>query len=145
MLAATAAVLAITLGAFVYGMAPFTHKQPPSRVVSGDVPGQYVGTWKTTINADHNRRLVIKQGRVGDVVMSLTADGPGYHCAFQAKLVSVEFGSIRLGKSTVTAAHPADSCVPGDPTTVVPVGDDQLRRDNDDNGESLTYTRVLRR
>ncbi|GDY70892.1 hypothetical protein SAV31267_003770 [Streptomyces avermitilis] len=113
-------------------------------MVVGDVPDPYVGTWKTTItNADgeNTRTLVIKQGRIGDKVLNLTADGPHYHCTFRARLASVTSGSIRLSSSTVTAASPASSCEPGGPTAMAILSDGRLQRTNDTNGETLTYTR----
>jgi hypothetical protein len=153
-LAAAAAVPAIVAGAIAYDTAPSPHKQPPSRVVVGDVPGPYVGTWKTVIttNDDKNTRtLVIKQGRIGDRVLTLTADGPTHHCVFQAQLVSVTLTSIHLGNSavttagpahTATAASPTTTCTSGSPTTVTLLNDGRLQRTNDDNTETLTYTRA---
>ncbi|MET7607847.1 hypothetical protein ABZS96_36470 [Streptomyces avermitilis] len=150
-LAAAAAVLAVALGALAYGTAPSPNKQPPSpneqppsRVVAGDVPDPYVGTWTNTItNADgeNTRTLVIKQGRIGDEVLTLTADGPHYHCDFRARLVSVTSGSIRLSSSTVATGSPAGACEPGGPTAVAILSDGRLQRTNDTHGETLTYTR----
>ncbi len=116
----------------------------------GTIPSGYLGTWTTTIdNATgvHPRRLTIRQGEVGDTVLSLVADGPaggdGYHCVFEADLAADpgDDGPLRIGPSRVTVGRPSSSCTPGEPTTVTLLPDGSLRRVNDSNGESLTYTR----
>ncbi|KPC88060.1 hypothetical protein ADL27_41685, partial [Streptomyces sp. NRRL F-6602] len=40
------------------------------------VPAAFLGTWTTTIGTADERRLVLRQGEVGDTVLSLTATGP---------------------------------------------------------------------
>ncbi|WP_406390128.1 hypothetical protein OG806_49735 [Streptomyces sp. NBC_00882] len=164
-LAALAAVLAIAFTAFGYQLRPFIHQHfpshpvhgddpfpsaSPSAVVSGDVPEEYLGSWRTTISnhdGKNTRSLVIQQGRIGDDVLILVADGSTgsdtYHCVFTAPLAAVSSGGgqLKLGPSAVTSGVPLSSCVPGSATTLT-VGDGHiLRRTNSDNGETLTYTR----
>ncbi|MEU8955247.1 hypothetical protein AB0C93_13175 [Streptomyces sp. NPDC048518] len=138
-LAAVAAVVAIAFGAFsAYREDTFVDTAPPA----GALPERYIGTWKTAVpgNPDNTRTLVIRQGEVGDTVMSLTADGPEYHCVFRARLEAVVLDGIRLGKSTVARGRPPESCSPGGASTVLVVGENTLRRIA---GEStLTYTRA---
>ncbi|MFJ7230188.1 serine/threonine-protein kinase [Streptomyces tendae] len=115
----------------------------------GPVPTGYVGDWATAIDnasGTHPRKLTIRQGEVGDTVLTLVADGPTdtgtYHCVFDAAL-TVEPGAdgpLRLGPSRVSAG-PASSCSPGGSSTVTLLPDGNLERTNDDTGESLVYTR----
>ncbi|MFH8239912.1 serine/threonine-protein kinase [Streptomyces sp. NPDC018321] len=133
------------------GSSPTTEADRPTTPAprDGTIPTAYLGTWTTTIdNASgvHTRRLTIQQGEVGDTVLSLVADGPAggttYHCVFEADLSTApdSDGPLRIGPSTVTVG-PATSCAPGESTTVTLLPDGSLRRVNNGNGESLTYTR----
>ncbi|MFI9151071.1 serine/threonine-protein kinase [Streptomyces sp. NPDC053367] len=122
----------------------------PSPAEDGVVPQGYVGTWTATIDGDDgtdSRVLTIRQGEVGDTVLSLVADGPAgsgtYHCEFEAELSEDpgEQGPLEIGPSTVTTGEPATSCSPGAPTRVTLEPDGTLRRVNTSTGEELTYTR----
>ncbi|MEV0909247.1 serine/threonine-protein kinase [Streptomyces hokutonensis] len=110
------------------------------------VPSGYLGTWKSAIDnsTGHNtRQLTIKQGKVGDPVLKLVADGPGYHCVFSADLAQRPGGDspLRLGASTVTSGQPLSSCSPGAASEVTLLSDGTLQRVNTGNGEKLTYTK----
>ncbi|MXM64846.1 protein kinase [Streptomyces sp. HUCO-GS316] len=116
----------------------------------GTIPAAYVGTWTTSIDNDsgHNtRELTIKQGEVGDTVLSLVADGPAgsgtYHCVFKAELAEepTEDGPLEIGPSTVTTGEPRSSCAPGAATEITLRSDGRLERVNTETGEKLTYTR----
>ncbi|MEU2714520.1 serine/threonine-protein kinase [Streptomyces sp. NPDC007205] len=117
----------------------------------GAVPDAYLGTWGTTIdnaNGTNTRRLTIRQGKVGDSVLTLVADGPTegggmYHCVFEATLTQQPSGNgpLEIGPSTVTSGEPASSCTPGEPTEVTLLPDGSLKRAKADGGESLTYTK----
>ncbi|WP_432173457.1 hypothetical protein [Streptomyces sp. Tue6028] len=159
-LAAVAAVLAIAFTAFGYQLRPLLHQQTPSHsvggddptptpVVSGVVPEAYLGSWTATITnagGENTRSLVIKQGRVGDDVLILVADGPttgdSYHCVFTAPLSAAPSGGDRLelGPSTLTSGTPAAACSPGKASTLTLTSDKRLRRTSD-NGDTITYTR----
>ncbi len=124
-----------------------TPDDPPSP--DGTIPSAYLGTWATTIdNASgvHTRQLTIRQGEVGDTVLSLVAEGPAgngtYHCVFEADLSTAPGagGPLRFGPSTVTTG-PAATCTPGEPTEVTLLPDGSLTRTNTATGETLTYTR----
>ncbi|SCE13338.1 hypothetical protein GA0115239_12291, partial [Streptomyces sp. BpilaLS-43] len=118
----------------------------------GALPAGYLGTWAGVIDSgagSSTRRLVIRQGGVGDTVLSLTAEGPlatggSYHCVFQAELrTTPTSGSpVDIGPSRVTSGAPASSCTPGKPTVLTLLPDGSLRREIPDTGESLTYTRT---
>ncbi|GGP34641.1 serine/threonine-protein kinase [Streptomyces melanogenes] len=124
----------------------------PSASAPGDIPQQYLGAWSGSIANDsglNNRHLVIRPGKVGDQVMTLTADGPldgggTYHCVFRAPLTatpSTPDAPLRLGPSTVESG-PTTSCSPGAATTLTVLPDGRLRRQNDDTGEQLTYDKA---
>ncbi|AKN70429.1 serine/threonine protein kinase [Streptomyces sp. PBH53] len=123
----------------------------PSASTAGAVPEGYLGTWHTTIdNADgsNTRQLTIRQGEVGDTVLTLVADGPtegggSYHCVFEAKLAADPGagGPLRIGPSTVTTGEPATSCTPGEATEVTLLSDGRLKRAKAGGGESLTYSK----
>ncbi|MFJ9893728.1 serine/threonine-protein kinase [Streptomyces sp. NPDC091280] len=115
---------------------------------SGDdaVPSGYLGTWDAAIDnsTGHNtRQLTITQGTVGDPVLKLVADGPGYHCVFSADLTRKPGGDgpLRIGASTVTSGQPLSSCSPGAASEVTLLSDGTLQRVNTDSGEKLTYTK----
>ncbi|MEU1330795.1 hypothetical protein [Streptomyces sp. NPDC005865] len=138
-LAAVAAVVAIAFGAFsAYREDTFVDTAPPA----GALPQRYLGTWKTAVpgKPGNTRTLVIRQGEVGDTVMSLTADGPEYHCVFRARLEAVVLDGVQLGESTVARGSPPQSCSPGGASTVLVVGENTLRRIAGEN--TLTYTRA---
>ncbi|WP_107465461.1 serine/threonine-protein kinase [Streptomyces sp. MA5143a] len=117
---------------------------------AGTIPEDFLGTWNASLGGSggsDTRELVIQQGEVGDIVLSLTADGPletggTYHCVFEAELSEApdDDGPLRIGPSTVTEGEPATSCSPGAATTVTLLPDGRLRR-VDTAGKSVTYTK----
>ncbi|MGW4596958.1 serine/threonine-protein kinase [Streptomyces sp. NPDC004457] len=126
-----------------------TREPAPSASTAGAVPDAYLGTWRTAIdNADgsNTRELTIRQGEVGDTVLTLVADGPtagggSYHCVFEAELARQpgDGGPLEIGPSTVTSGEPASSCTPGEATEVTLLPDGRLKRAKAGGGESLTY------
>jgi hypothetical protein len=110
------------------------------------VPTAFLGTWTTVIDnsTGHNtRELTIRQGAVGDTVLTLVADGPGYHCEFDAKLAEKpgSGGPLEIGPSTVTTGKPRSSCSAGAATEVTLLSDGRLKRVRKDGEESLTYSK----
>jgi len=121
----------------------------PSATPTGDgaVPSGYLGTWNASIDntTGHNtRQLTIRQGKVGSPVLTLVADGPGYHCEFTADLAQEPGGEspLAIGASTVTSGKPLSSCNPGSATEITLLSDNTLERVNTSNGEKLTYTKA---
>ncbi|MGI5436816.1 serine/threonine-protein kinase [Streptomyces shenzhenensis] len=122
-----------------------------SAPADGVVPAAYLGTWQTSIEnavGRNTRELTVEQGKVGDTVLTLVADGPTegggtYHCVFEAKLAEQPGGDgpLRIGPSTVTSGEPPSSCSPGEATEVTLLPDGRLRRTKQGGGESLTYAR----
>lgn len=116
------------------------------------MPQRFVGTWNGGVRTKDGyspRRLVIKQGKAGDTVLVLTADGAakgkrGYHCEFTAPLAARPSGAagspLRIGPSSVKVGRPKSSCTPGAPTTLTIQPDGTLRRATA-GGKSLTYKR----
>ena len=134
---------------------------PPSRTPDGAsssaadrlIPEAYLGVWNSGIDtaAGHStRRLTIRQGGVGDTVLSLAADGPlenggTYHCLFEAELEETPHGDgpLRMTASHVVEARPASSCnTPTSGTTVRLLSDGRLRRTDNGDGRELTYTKA---
>ncbi|MFE9449017.1 protein kinase [Streptomyces sp. NPDC006739] len=114
----------------------------------GAIPAGYLGTWTSSIDnsTGHNtRELTIRQGGVGDTVLTLVADGPTdggtYHCVFEAKLTEQPTGGgpLEIGPSDVTSGEPSSACTPGDPSEVTLLPDGSLKRAKKGSGESLTY------
>ncbi|MFI8188688.1 protein kinase [Streptomyces sp. NPDC085946] len=139
-----------TPGPTTPGPSPSTAGPTASVPADGAVPAAYLGTWSTTVdNADgeHTRRLTLRQGEVGDTVLSLVADGPTangtYHCVFEAELAAAPAGGgpLEIGPSGVTVGQPRTACTPGGATEVTLLPDGTLRRVNTGSGEELTYTR----
>ncbi|MFH9429963.1 serine/threonine-protein kinase [Streptomyces sp. NPDC017615] len=119
--------------------------RPPSGA-TGDVPEGYLGDWEArTDGADGTgtRRLTLTQGRVGERVLALVADGVDYHCVFAAELARKPGadGTVRLTAATVTSGAPLSSCAPGAPTVLTLLPDGRLERAGSTGTESLTYTR----
>ncbi|MFF7338840.1 protein kinase [Streptomyces sp. NPDC008163] len=118
----------------------------------GGVPDGYLGSWSGSIDnatGHSTRELVIRQGAVGDTVLTLTAEGPlatggTYRCVFEATLTAeaADGESVSIGPSTVTEGEPAASCTPGAPTTLTLLPDGGLSRENTSSGEKLTYTKT---
>ncbi|MFG3253903.1 serine/threonine-protein kinase [Streptomyces sp. NPDC048172] len=108
----------------------------------GDIQDRFLGSWRSALpgKPDHTRSMVIRQADPGETAMTLSADGPDYHCEFEAKLTSAG-DTVKLAATTVTVGAGSESCSPGQPTTLVPVGTDQIRRDNSDGTAPLTYSR----
>ncbi|WP_043667397.1 serine/threonine-protein kinase [Streptomyces xylophagus] len=114
---------------------------------AGAVPSGYLGTWNASIDNDtgHNtRQLTIRQGKVGDPVLTLIADGPNYHCEFSADLAQQPGGEspLVIGASTVTSGKPLSSCNPGSATEITLLSATTLQRVNTSSGEKLTYTKA---
>lgn len=114
---------------------------------AGAVPSGYLGTWNASIDNDtgHNtRQLTIKQGKVGDPVLTLIADGPNYHCEFSADLAQQPRGEspLVIGASSVTSGKPLSSCNPGAATEITLLSATTLQRVNTSTGERLTYAKA---
>ncbi|MFI6085077.1 serine/threonine-protein kinase [Streptomyces sp. NPDC051217] len=116
----------------------------------GDVPKKYLGAWSGTIDGAggrNTRELSIRQGKVGDTVLVLTAEGPSdtggtYQCVFEAALSAAPgSGPLKIGPSTITTGRPMSSCTPGAATELTILPDGRLRRVTTTNGESVTYTK----
>ncbi|MEU5213585.1 protein kinase [Streptomyces sp. NPDC020742] len=106
----------------------------------GAIPSDYLGTWETTVgdSATDVRQLTLTQGKTGDTVLRMTATGTTYRCEFAATLASAG-PPVRLGPSTLLSG-PADTCPPGESSTLDMVGG-MLRRSFDD-GRALSYRKT---
>ncbi|MFG2719641.1 protein kinase [Streptomyces sp. NPDC048416] len=112
----------------------------------GGVPRQYLGTWSAIVPTGHSddpRHLVIRQGGPGDIVLTLTADGSGYHCVFQARLTTAPAlgAPLALGPSEVGPGS-TGACLPGKPSTISLLPDGRLHRLTTETGDYLDYTKT---
>ncbi|MFF4179928.1 protein kinase [Streptomyces sp. NPDC001750] len=119
---------------------------------NGPIPSGFLGSWSGSIDnpsGRSTRELVIRQGAVGQTVLTLTADGPldgggSYHCVFEAALTAepAPSGPMEVDASTVVAGEPMSSCAAGKPTVLTLLPDGSLHRENTDGSGRLTYTRA---
>ncbi|MFF9320278.1 protein kinase [Streptomyces sp. NPDC014735] len=118
---------------------------------NGPIPSGFLGSWSGSIDnpsGRSTRELVIRQGAVGQTVLTLTADGPldgggSYHCVFEAALTTEPSpsGPMEIDASTVVAGEPMSSCAAGKPTVLTLLPNGSLHRENTDGSGQLTYTR----
>ncbi|WP_371660784.1 serine/threonine-protein kinase [Streptomyces sp. NBC_00280] len=155
-LGVAALVVALGAGASIVALlngdddVPATPPSPtPTSPSAGVVPSGFLGTWTASIDnsTGHNtRRLTIRQGGVGDRVLTLVADGPTastgtYHCVFVAALTEQPTGEtlLRIGPSRVTTGEPLSACSPGAASTLTLGKDGTLERVTAGGGGKLTY------
>ncbi|MEU7599963.1 serine/threonine-protein kinase [Streptomyces sp. NPDC041003] len=74
------------------------------------LPDAYLGTWYAT-HGSQAWRLTLGRGAVGDPVMSLAVEAPGFACAWTAPLRHAP-DPVELDASTVTSGTPP-TCTPG--------------------------------
>ncbi|GAA3373639.1 hypothetical protein GCM10020367_34370 [Streptomyces sannanensis] len=114
--------------------------EPPA----GDIPMEYLGTWRATFDtADgtNTREMTIAQGPPGETVMTLSGHGPAYDCRWTATLKSVG-PPLEIGPSEVTYGDRA-TCSPGQWSRLTMQNDITLVRELvGSGGEPLTYTKV---
>ncbi|MFD9369353.1 serine/threonine-protein kinase [Streptomyces sp. NPDC060020] len=77
---------------------------------AGALPEAYLGTWYAT-HGSQTWRLTLTRGAVGDPVMSLAVEAPGFACAWTAPLRHAP-DPVELDASTVTSGAPP-TCTPG--------------------------------
>uniref|UniRef100_UPI0006E12331 serine/threonine-protein kinase n=1 Tax=Streptomyces graminilatus TaxID=1464070 RepID=UPI0006E12331 len=144
-----AAALAVALGAGASIVALMTGEEDTP---AGVVPSGFLGTWNTsTDNGIDNstghptRQLTIRQGKVGEGILTLTADGrtagDTYHCVSVAALAERPTSGtlLRIAASRVTVAEPSSACAPEPASTLTLRENGELERATEGNGEKLTY------
>ncbi|MFE9255645.1 protein kinase [Streptomyces sp. NPDC006879] len=111
---------------------------------AGTVPPAYLGVWAASFEGNggtNTRRLVLRQGRPGDPVMTLTGQGPTHTCVWNATLLAAG-PPLRLSPSTVTSGNPA-TCSPGEWSRLTLRPDGTLTRELvGSTGVPLTYRKV---
>ncbi|MEU9849747.1 protein kinase [Streptomyces sp. NPDC047985] len=132
--------------------APDDSPSDDERSGHGPIPAGFLGSWSGSIDTPSGRstrELVIRQGAVGDTVLTLTADGPlygggSYHCVFEASLATEPSvsGPMEVDASTVVVGEPMSSCTAGKPTVLTLLPDGSLHRKNKDGSGQLAYTRA---
>ncbi|WP_030599946.1 hypothetical protein [Streptomyces fulvoviolaceus] len=129
-LVAVALVVAVGAGATVHTV---LKGGDPVEPVAGVIPVGYLGDWATADGAN-TRRLTIRQGEVGDPVLTMVADGTTqhstYHCVFEAVLLKAPVGKgpLTVGPSMVTTGASDPSCSPGGTTAIRLLPDGSLEQ-----------------
>ncbi|WP_046777812.1 serine/threonine-protein kinase [Streptomyces yangpuensis] len=94
--------------------------------VSGSLPEAYVGTWQA-VRGSQTWRLTLTRGGVGEPVMALSVQDPGFDCAWTASLRSAH-DPVELDASTVTSGAPP-TCAAGGRSRLLLLPGDTLRRE----------------
>ncbi|MFD8025075.1 serine/threonine-protein kinase [Streptomyces lavendulae] len=103
------------------------------------LPQSYVGTWRAS-SGSATWRLDLTPGAVGEPVMTLRVDDPGYSCSWRATLRGAP-DPVELDASTVTSGPPP-TCTPGGWSRLRLLPDGTLRRELDGGSNPpLTYHR----
>ncbi|MGW2275051.1 serine/threonine-protein kinase [Streptomyces yangpuensis] len=82
----------------------------PVAPVAGSLPEAYVGTWQA-VRGSQTWHLTLARGAVGEPVMALSVQDPGFACAWTAPLRSTH-DPVELDASTVTSGAPP-TCTAG--------------------------------
>ncbi|KOU44403.1 hypothetical protein ADK53_02040 [Streptomyces sp. WM6373] len=99
---------------------------PAPAPAAGGLPEAYTGTWQA-VRGSQTWRLTLAPGRVGEQVMSLSVQDPGFACAWTAPLLDVP-DPVELDASTVTSGAPP-TCTPGGRSLLRLLPDGVLRRE----------------
>ncbi|MEU9087765.1 serine/threonine-protein kinase [Streptomyces sp. NPDC048357] len=90
--------------------APASGSGSGSGSAAGGLPEAYLGTWYATHDSQ-TWRLTLTRGAIGDPVMSLAVEDPGFACAWTAPLRNAS-DPVELDASTVTSGAPP-TCTAG--------------------------------
>ncbi|MCX5196012.1 serine/threonine protein kinase [Streptomyces sp. NBC_00249] len=105
----------------------------------GVLPESYAGNWRAT-SGSATWYLSLTPGAVGEPVMTLRVEDPGYSCAWRAPLRSAP-DPVELGASSLTSGTPP-TCTAGSWSRLRLLPDGSLRRELDGgSGLPLTYHR----
>ena len=112
---------------------------------AGAVPKEFLGTWRASFGAagggTNVRMLTIRQGAVGETVMTLVGTGPDHSCRWSATLRSAG-PPLELNDSKLTE-RTRGSCSPGEWSRLTLSGQGTLARELvGSGGTPLTYHRV---
>ncbi|MFD6226932.1 serine/threonine-protein kinase [Streptomyces sp. NPDC060232] len=99
---------------------------PSSAPAADGLPEAYVGTWQA-VRGSQTWRLILAPGGVGEQVMSLAVQDPGFACAWTAALRSAP-DPVELDASTVTSGAPP-TCTAGSRSRLRLLPDGALRRE----------------
>ncbi|MGN9791875.1 protein kinase domain-containing protein [Streptomyces sp. OZ13] len=117
---------------------------PPTAQTAGDVPQEYVGTWRAsfeTADGTNTRIMTITQGATGEPIMTLSGTGPNYDCRWSATL-RAPGPPLELAPTAVTFGDRV-SCAPGQWSRLnMPADNIIVRELVGSTGEPLTYTKT---
>ncbi|AZM89845.1 serine/threonine-protein kinase [Streptomyces sp. W1SF4] len=112
---------------------------PGSGTRAGRLPQSYAGTWRA-VSGSADWHLTLTPGAVGDPVMTLRVEHPGYSCSWRAALRSAP-DPVELEVSAVTSGTPP-TCTPGGWSRLRLLPDGSLVRELSGGGSlPLTYYR----
>lgn len=114
----------------------------------GSVPTAFLGQWFNEEAGQGTRQLTIRQGEVGDRILSLVRDDlqkdgeTAFHCVWKGDLTGASNSDepVHFGPTTLVSG-PSSHCDPGKATTLTLLPNGKLRRVADDSGKYLDYTR----
>ncbi|MBB1246104.1 hypothetical protein GL263_21475, partial [Streptomyces durbertensis] len=111
---------------------------------SNAVPSAFVGEWRAQFGTGsqvNTRAMSIRQGRVGERVMTLHGYGPGYSCRWTATL-RASGPPLELDESQLVSGD-RTKCSPGEWSRLTLSGDGVLTRELvGSGGEPVTYRRL---
>ncbi|MET9609884.1 serine/threonine-protein kinase [Streptomyces sp. NPDC006512] len=111
----------------------------PAGTSPGVLPEAYTGTWRAT-SGTSTWRLTLAPGSVGDPVMTLRVENPGYVCSWRAPLRKAP-DPVELDASAVVSGNPP-TCTSGSPSRLRLLPDGTLRRELEEASiPPLTYHR----
>jgi hypothetical protein len=117
---------------------------PTTAQSAGDVPQEYVGTWRAsfeTSDGTNTRIMTITQGATGEQVMTLSGTGPNYDCRWSAAL-RAPGPPLELAPTVVTFGDRV-SCAPGQWSRLnMPDDRTVVRELVGSTGEPLTYAKT---
>ncbi|WP_405979976.1 serine/threonine-protein kinase [Streptomyces sp. NBC_00158] len=112
---------------------------PGSGTRAGRLPQSYAGTWRAS-SGPADWYLTLTPGAVGDSVMTLRVEHPGYSCSWRAALRSAP-EPVELDASAVTSGTPP-TCTPGGWSRLRMLPDGSLLRElSGGSSAPLTYYR----
>ncbi|MEU4352017.1 protein kinase [Streptomyces sp. NPDC023838] len=92
----------------------------------GIIPQVFLGVWQGTITRDQERRMTIKQGKIGNTVVVTRTISSDAKCRGTGTLLSAKESTIGLD-TVVTESIPEGRCVSVGEQTLTRIDDDHLR------------------
>ncbi|MFF1476705.1 protein kinase [Streptomyces sp. NPDC058301] len=104
---------------------------------AGIIPQVFLGVWQGTVTRDQERRMTIKQGKIGNTVVVTRTISSDAKCRGTGTLLSAKESTIGLD-TVVTESIPEGRCVSVGEQTLTRIDDDHLRWDAGNDTGILT-------